>query len=121
MKIVNLFTICILLSEMLLQVLTIRVNFTNCSSYKDQKKCSQNKCEWITKTKTCKAIHLSLIKKVNVDAKNLQKVNVDAKNLQKVNVDAKKYKPPPISEVNGYGSHFNNDSLNDGDSLGRKY
>ena len=72
MKIVNLFTICILLSQMLLQVLTITVNVTNCSSYKDQKKCSQNKCEWITKTKTCKAIHLSLIQKVHVDAKNLQ-------------------------------------------------
>ena len=53
MKIVNLFTICILLSQMLLQVLTITVNVTNCSSYKDQKKCSQNKCEWITKDKTC--------------------------------------------------------------------
>ena len=48
MKIVNLFTICILLSEML-----FRVNLTSCSSYKDQKKCTQNKCEWITKDKTC--------------------------------------------------------------------
>ena len=48
MKIVNLFTICILLSEML-----FRVNLTSCSSYKDQKKCTQNKCKWITKDKTC--------------------------------------------------------------------
>ena len=48
MKIVNLFTICILLSEML-----FRVNLTSCSSYKDQKKCTQNKCVWITEDKTC--------------------------------------------------------------------
>ena len=61
MKIVNLFTICILLSEML-----FRVNLTSCSSYKDQNNCIRNKCNWISQTKTCTAINLSIIQKVPI-------------------------------------------------------
>ena len=75
MKIVNLFTIFILLSEMLFQVLKIRVNLTNCSSYKDQNNCIGNKCNWISQTKTCTAINLSIIQKVNFDTKNFTKSN----------------------------------------------
>ena len=69
MKIVNLFIICILLSEMLLQVLKIRVNLIICSSYINQKKSHENKCLWITKTKTCESMNLSIIQKVNVKKK----------------------------------------------------
>ena len=72
MKIVNLFTICILLSEMLLQVLTIRVNFPICSSIEDQKKCIENQCLWITDTKTCQMEPKNVIEGINPDKRKQQ-------------------------------------------------
>ena len=75
MKIVNLFTICILLSEMLLQVLTIRVKNIECSSYNDQEKCYQNKCLWITNTKTCKILKKKFYGKKSRHSKHGSNIN----------------------------------------------
>ena len=70
MKIVNLFAYCILFSEMLLQVLKIRVNATNCSSYKDQNNCIRNKCNWIFQTKTCTSREIGISTMPTVGSNN---------------------------------------------------